>query len=58
MVAVKQIKTDLTYDYCLVKVLREIQIMRKLHEVCKFDYNNLVPRLLDVIIPEDERKLK
>ena len=52
-VAIKHINDFADHDYGLVKLLREIQIMRQLGE----DSHNggYLPGLIDIIIPENER---
>ena len=56
--AVKHIPNFAATDYALVKVLREIQIMRQQHEVSSFDHCTYVPRLIDVVVPEQEKQTK
>ena len=56
--AVKHISDFAANDYSIVKVLREIQIMHRLQEVSAFDRCTYVPRLLDVMIPEEEKDSK
>ena len=54
-VAIKHINDCTTHDYGLVKLLREIKIIRQLHEKSGSKHIDFVPELIDVIIPDDER---
>jgi serine/threonine protein kinase len=58
VVAVKHIPNFAATDYALVKVLREIQIMRQQHKVSSFDHCTYVPRLIEVVVPEQEKQTK
>ena len=57
-VAIKHINDSTTHDYGLIKLLREIQIMRKLHEKSYSQKSTFVPQLIDVIIPDNERTVE
>jgi hypothetical protein len=51
-------QTDTEYD--TIKLVREIQLMRRLNQICKeFEgANSFVPELIDVICPENDSHFK
>lgn len=53
-VAIKMLKNIAKSSYDCVKLLREIQLMRKLHECQRAGEFEFIPELIDVIVPKDE----
>ena len=53
-VAIKHIDGITSHEYGLIKLLREIKIMRQLHENSEGQKCSFVPQLIDVIIPDNE----
>ena len=59
LVALKVMENQTDTEYDTIKLVREIQLMRRLNKICKkLDGGNMfVPELIDVITPEHDLKL-
>jgi len=58
VVALKIMENQTDTEYDTIKLVREIQLMRKLNQICQqFDgANSFIPELIDVICPDTEYK--
>ena len=57
IVAIKHIIGFKEHDYDCVKLVREIQILRQLHETSAYKQCCFIPKFLDLVVPPDERSI-
>ena len=56
IVAIKHVKGFRKHDYDCVKLVREIQIMKRLHQLSAgFEQCCFIPEIYDIIVPPEEK---
>ena len=57
--AIKHVKGFRKHDYDCVKLVREIQIMKRLHKISAgFEQCCFIPEIYDIIIPPEEKSIE